>query len=246
MLRKEFAALQARARARRADPRVARRRPRPTPDARPPDGHREARPRHSPWSAPGCRCRRRPGCWPTGWPPRPTTALRGRGVEPEVEVVELREHARDLADHLVTGFPNGRAARRARRGHRRRRPDRGDADLRRVLQRAVQDVLRRPRARTRSPASRCCSAATGGHRPALAGPRPRAAAAVRLPARGRRCRPACSPRPRTGPAARAWPSASTGRPASWPTCVAGRAATAPARPVRRLVPFEALLRADGL
>ena len=34
-------------------------------------------------------------------------ALRGHGVEPEVQVVELREHARDLADHLVTGFPNG-------------------------------------------------------------------------------------------------------------------------------------------
>ena len=33
-------------------------------------------------------------------------ALRGHGVEPEVQVVELREHARDLADHLVTGFPN--------------------------------------------------------------------------------------------------------------------------------------------
>ena len=33
-------------------------------------------------------------------------ALRERGVETTVEVVELREHARDLADHLVTGFPN--------------------------------------------------------------------------------------------------------------------------------------------
>ena len=35
-----------------------------------------------------------------------TTALRGHGVQPDVQVVELREHARDLADHLVTGFPN--------------------------------------------------------------------------------------------------------------------------------------------
>jgi len=35
-----------------------------------------------------------------------TAALRERGVEVRVEVVELREHARDLADHLVTGFPN--------------------------------------------------------------------------------------------------------------------------------------------
>jgi FMN reductase len=31
-----------------------------------------------------------------------------RGVETTVEVVELREHARDLADNLVSGFPNGR------------------------------------------------------------------------------------------------------------------------------------------
>lgn len=33
-------------------------------------------------------------------------ALRDRGVDAVVEVVELREHARDLADHLVTGFPS--------------------------------------------------------------------------------------------------------------------------------------------
>jgi FMN reductase len=32
-------------------------------------------------------------------------ALRSRGEQGEVQVVELREHARDLADHLVTGFP---------------------------------------------------------------------------------------------------------------------------------------------
>lgn len=35
-----------------------------------------------------------------------TAALRARGTEATVEVVELREHARDLADGLVTGFPN--------------------------------------------------------------------------------------------------------------------------------------------
>jgi FMN reductase len=33
-------------------------------------------------------------------------ALAGRGVTATVEVVELREHARDLADNLVTGFAN--------------------------------------------------------------------------------------------------------------------------------------------
>ena len=39
-------------------------------------------------------------------------ALRARGDDATVEVVELRAHARDLADHLVTGFP-GRALRTA-------------------------------------------------------------------------------------------------------------------------------------
>jgi FMN reductase len=33
-------------------------------------------------------------------------ALRERGVDATVEVVELRSHARDLADNLVTGFAN--------------------------------------------------------------------------------------------------------------------------------------------
>lgn len=35
-----------------------------------------------------------------------TDALVRHGEQSKVEVVELREHARDLADHLVTGFPN--------------------------------------------------------------------------------------------------------------------------------------------
>jgi FMN reductase len=33
-------------------------------------------------------------------------ALAQRGVTATVEIVELREHARDLADNLLTGFPN--------------------------------------------------------------------------------------------------------------------------------------------
>jgi FMN reductase len=33
-------------------------------------------------------------------------ALHERGITPTVEVVELREHARDLADNLLTGFAN--------------------------------------------------------------------------------------------------------------------------------------------
>ncbi len=35
-----------------------------------------------------------------------TRALRAEGVEAEVEVVELREYAHDLADNLLTGFPS--------------------------------------------------------------------------------------------------------------------------------------------
>jgi FMN reductase len=31
--------------------------------------------------------------------------LRDAGLEPRVQVVELRDHAQDLANHLVTGFP---------------------------------------------------------------------------------------------------------------------------------------------
>jgi FMN reductase len=32
--------------------------------------------------------------------------LRDGGIEPGIEVVELREHAQDLANHLLTGFPS--------------------------------------------------------------------------------------------------------------------------------------------
>ena len=34
--------------------------------------------------------------------------LRDAEIEPRVEVVELREHAQDLANHLLTGFPSPR------------------------------------------------------------------------------------------------------------------------------------------
>ena len=34
--------------------------------------------------------------------------LRGAGIEPALRVVELREHAQDLANHLLTGFPSPR------------------------------------------------------------------------------------------------------------------------------------------
>ena len=35
-------------------------------------------------------------------------ALRERGVDPSVEVLELREHAQDLTNNLLTGFPGPR------------------------------------------------------------------------------------------------------------------------------------------
>ena len=37
-----------------------------------------------------------------------TRALRDRGVEAEVEVVELRDYAHDLTENLLTGFPSTR------------------------------------------------------------------------------------------------------------------------------------------
>ena len=37
-------------------------------------------------------------------------ALRGRGRDAQVEIVELREYARELTNHLLTGFPAARLA----------------------------------------------------------------------------------------------------------------------------------------
>jgi FMN reductase len=34
--------------------------------------------------------------------------LRDGGIEPHVEIIELREHAQDLTNHLLTGFPSPR------------------------------------------------------------------------------------------------------------------------------------------
>ncbi|HEX7472212.1 MAG TPA: NAD(P)H-dependent oxidoreductase, partial [Candidatus Limnocylindrales bacterium] len=34
--------------------------------------------------------------------------LRDAGIEPHIEVLELREHAQDLTNHLLTGFPSPR------------------------------------------------------------------------------------------------------------------------------------------
>ena len=87
----------------------------------------------------------------------------GRASAPvEVAVVELRDLAVDIANNLVTGFP-GAALREALDA-----VTEADGliavtpDLHRLLQRAVQVVLRRDRQRPRSPASPCSIAATGG------------------------------------------------------------------------------------
>lgn len=39
-----------------------------------------------------------------------SAALRERGAEPRIEMVELREYARELTNHLLTGFPAARLA----------------------------------------------------------------------------------------------------------------------------------------
>ena len=82
-------------------------------------------------------------------------ALRLHDEAVAVEVVELRDLAHDLTNNLLTGFPSEDLAGAiddrdaGGRGHR------GHADLQCVVQRAVQDLLRRARRRTRWPASRC-------------------------------------------------------------------------------------------
>ena len=129
--------------------------------------------------------RRRPGCWPTGSPPRPSSALRDRGVDADRRGRRAararprpgRQPAHRLREH--------EPARGARHRDRRRRPDRRHADLLRLLQRPVQDVLRRRR-QGRADGQARAARRDRRHGPALARPRPRAAAAVRLPARGRR------------------------------------------------------------
>ena len=60
------------------------------------------------WSPPVWASRRPPGCSATGWPRRRSGSCRTDPVD--VEVVELREYARDLANSLVTGFPSARLA----------------------------------------------------------------------------------------------------------------------------------------
>ena len=104
----------------------------------------------------------------------------------QVEVVELRDYAHDLANNLLTGLPD--AARCGARSTRSPRPTALIA-VTPIFSASYSGlfkiVLRRPRpqcARRHAGADR----RDRRHRPALAGARPRAAPAVRLPAGDRR------------------------------------------------------------
>ena len=70
------------------------------------------------------------------------TALRGHGTEVTTRVIELRDLAHELTNNLLTGFADDTLRRRQRFSDGCRRRDRSDADLQRLLQRSVQDVLR--------------------------------------------------------------------------------------------------------
>ena len=167
---------------------------------------------------------------------RPTGALRLHGEHVEVEVVELRDLAHDITDHLLTGFPRRRAG--GRRSTRSRRPTRVIAVTPIFsasysgLFKSFFDVLEDGRARRQAGAAR----RDRRHRPALAGAGVRAAAAVRLPAAPSSCRPRCSRPARTS--ARRAAVAGSRRGSSAPAreladLVLGRPATAAGRPVRQ-------------
>src|SRR4051812_8461191 len=166
-------------------------------------------------------------------------ALKSRGDDATVEVIELREHARGLADNLVTGFPNQPL---------RRAVDTvtGADGLIAVtpifsasysgLFKTFFDVLDKE-SLVGKPVLLGATAGTARHSLALEhavrpGPPPPAPPATRWlwSTPSARCSPTCgrspcprpsSPRPRTGPAPVAWtgrwPAASTAPPASWPT-----------------------------
>ena len=130
-------------------------------------------------------------------------------------------------------------------GRGRGRADRRHADLLRVLQRAVQDLLRRPGPRRAHGQARA-PRRDGRDGAALAGARARAAAAVRLPARGRRAHGGVRRvgglgqrriRPTT-----TWSSASSAPPASSPTSSHSGPRRPPADPFADPTPFETLLR----
>ena len=64
------------------------------------------RPAPSSSSAPGSASRRRPGSWPTASPPPTERHLAMPASSRRSRSIELREHAQDLVNHLLTGFPS--------------------------------------------------------------------------------------------------------------------------------------------
>ena len=165
---------------------------------------------------------------------------RARGVDVEVDVVELREHApRPRRPRCSPASRPAAAAGGARHGPRRGRADRRHAGVHRVLQRAVQVVLRRARPGRRWPGKPVLLGATGGTarhslaleyalRPLFAYLRAAVVPTAVFAASedwGRR------------PTAR-WTGGSTGRPASWPSWSPARRG-AGGRPVRRPDPVRA-------
>ena len=85
----------------------------------------------------------------------PATSWPEQGVEAEVRVVELRDHAHDVVNNLLTGFPAAQLSEAIETVTGADGADRRHADLQRLLQRAVQVVLRRARPRARWPTGRC-------------------------------------------------------------------------------------------
>ena len=78
-----------------------------------------------------------------------------RGSEVELHVVDLREYAHDVVNNMLTGFAAGSAARGHRHGDRGGRAHRRHPDLQRLVQRAVQVLLRRVGFRGRWSTARC-------------------------------------------------------------------------------------------
>ena len=144
--------------------------------------------------------RRPPGCSPTGSPPRSTRALRGRGRDRRGRGRRAARRSRTRSP--TTCSPASRPAPSPRPSTRYAAPTRWSRSRRcsaasySGLFKSFFDVLDAGDARRHAGAG-------GGHRrhrAALAGARPRAAAAVLLPARRASCRPGCSPRARTSAA----------------------------------------------
>ena len=186
-------------------------------------------------------------------PPPPSRPCATGGEDVDVEVVELRDARPRPHRQPAHRLPDRRAARR------RSTRCAGADGLIAVtpiftasysgLFKTFFDVLEHGRAGRQAGADR----RHRRHRPALAGARARAAAAVRLPARGRRADRRCSPPARTGPRrhvpATRWPTASTGPPASSPTWSLAAPPVPAGRPVRRRdavrEPAREWLRATG-